>query len=216
MPRYSYGPMAIVQPDPAGGAADLVLQNATDGKMYQTQPDAEAQSNPLPIYDFNGGQLDEIKSGPFGQAQWLAEQAEPNGFVRFGDLIVAVDAREVAGLAQDAADAVAESRAARDAAETALAEIRQLLADGGGAVSIDSRTVQKVVRWNPGGNGAAAGWDKRNPDDLPGVRFISTYDPAAPPPADPDQKYGDGWAPNLRSPYLPGNTGGPPAITDGF
>lgn len=149
MPRFSYGPMPIVAPDSEGGSNDLIRQDATGGVMYQTNADAVAQVNPLPIFDFAGAQISEITSGPFGQAQWIAEQDEPNGFVRFGDLIVAVDAREVGPLAQRAA-------AAQSAAEQALAAIRDLVASTAG---LTTEGVQGVV----GAMVAAAG-GAYNPD----------------------------------------------------
>lgn len=146
MPRFSYGPVAIVSPDPAGGSNDLIRQDAKGGKMYQTNADAVAQVNPLPIFDFAGTPITEITSGPFGQAQWVAEQTRPGGFVNIAGLIVQVWATEVGELLEQAQGAIAQVEAARNVAQQAAADAEQALA-----------ALREYISLNPGGGGSGGG-----------------------------------------------------------
>lgn len=161
MARYTYGPLAVVSPDVIGGSNDPVLQNATGGVMYQTAQDARSNNNPVPIFDIGtGNPLDEITSGPMGQAQWEAEQEMPGGAVRFGDLIVMVSANETGPLAAQALQdrtasqvSAASAAQAAAAAQQALQQLEQAMANGGVSTGtgLNENSLSEVLNDSSGG-----------------------------------------------------------------
>lgn len=127
---YSFAPQPIIDP-----TTNTLVVNADGGKVVDP-----ATGNPLTMADLNGNPTDKIGGSPFGTSQWF-RSTQLAVLVLYGDVAVQCVATELFPIASRYPELVAAASSAQTAAQQALADLRDAIAQGVG---------------NPGGGGLPA------------------------------------------------------------